>query len=93
MRRRKKSRQMAFRSPDHSRWTVVTAKNQLKQQLLNFTSLIQAKEKIIQIKISRMEVKMKQKEINQDIIIKMFEKLKHKVHNANQNGLSSLLKN
>ena len=38
-------------------------------------------------------IKMKQKEINQDIVIKMFEKLKQKVHNANQNGLSSLLKN
>ena len=38
-------------------------------------------------------IKMKQKEINQDIVIKMFEKLKQKVHNANQNGLSTLLKN
>ena len=34
--------------------------------------------------------KMKQKEINQDIVIKMFEKLKQKVHNANENGLNSL---
>ena len=38
-------------------------------------------------------IKMKQKEINQDIVIKMFEKLKQKVHNANQNGLTSLVKN
>ena len=37
-------------------------------------------------------IKMKQKEINQDIVIKMFEKLKQKVHDANQNGLSSLVK-
>ena len=30
-------------------------------------------------------------EINQDVAIKMFEKLKQKVHNANENGLNSLL--
>ena len=30
--------------------------------------------------------------INHDIVIKMFENLKAKVHVANQNGLSSLLK-
>ena len=30
-------------------------------------------------------------EINQDVAIKMFEKLKQKVHNANENGLISLL--
>ena len=35
-------------------------------------------------------IKIKQKEINQDIVIKMFEKLKQKVHNANENGLNSL---
>ena len=29
-------------------------------------------------------------EINQDVAIKMFEKLKQKVHNANKNGLNSL---
>ena len=37
-------------------------------------------------------IKVKQKEIDQDVVIKMFDKLKQKVHNANQNGLSSLLK-
>ena len=37
-------------------------------------------------------IKIKQKEIDQDVVIKMFDKLKQKVHNANQNGLSSLLK-
>ena len=36
--------------------------------------------------------KKKQKEINQDIVIKMFKKLKGKVHMANENGLTSLLK-
>ena len=37
-------------------------------------------------------IKIKQKEIDQDIVIKMFEKLKGKVHRANENGLTSLLK-
>ena len=36
--------------------------------------------------------KMKQKEINQDIVIKMFDNLKERVHVANQNGLQSLMK-
>ena len=36
--------------------------------------------------------KMKQKEINQDIVIKMFDNLKGRVHVANQNGLQSLMK-
>ena len=35
---------------------------------------------------------MKQIEIIQDIVIKMFENLKSKVHKANENGLTSLLK-
>ncbi len=38
------------------------------------------------------KIKIKQKEIDQDIVIKMFDKLKQKVHDANQNGLSSLVK-
>ena len=37
-------------------------------------------------------IKIKQKEIDQDIVIKMFEKLKGKVHAANENALNSLLK-
>ena len=37
-------------------------------------------------------IKMKQKEINQDIVIKMFDNLKRRVHLANQNGLKSLMK-
>ena len=37
-------------------------------------------------------IKIKQKEINQDIVIKMFEKLKGKVYMANEKGLTSLLK-
>ena len=37
-------------------------------------------------------IKVKQKETDQDVVIKMFDKLKQKVHKANQNGLSSLLK-
>ena len=36
-------------------------------------------------------IKIKQKEINQDVVVKMFEKLKQKVHNANKNGLNSRL--
>ena len=37
-------------------------------------------------------IKIKQKEINQGTVIKMFENLKEKVHMANENGLTSLLK-
>ena len=37
-------------------------------------------------------VKIKQKEIDQAILIKMFEKLKTKVHRVNGNGLNSLIK-
>ena len=37
-------------------------------------------------------IKMKQKEINQDIVIKMFVNLKGQVHVAIQNGLQSLTK-
>ena len=37
-------------------------------------------------------IKIKQKEIDQDVVIKMFENLKTKVHKANENGLTSLLK-
>ena len=37
-------------------------------------------------------IKMKQKEINQDIVIKMFDNLKGRVHVANENGLQSLMK-
>ena len=37
-------------------------------------------------------IKIKQKKIDQDIVIKMFEKLKGKVHAANENALNSLLK-
>ena len=32
------------------------------------------------------------KKIDQNVVIKMFEKLKGKVHAANENGLNSLLK-
>jgi hypothetical protein len=35
-------------------------------------------------------IKMKQKEIDQDIVIKMFDHLKGRVHVANQNWLQSL---
>ena len=37
-------------------------------------------------------IKMKQKEINQAIVIKMFDNLKGQVHVASQNGLQSLMK-
>ena len=37
-------------------------------------------------------IEMKQKEINQDIVIKMFDNLKGRVHVANENGLQSLMK-
>ena len=37
-------------------------------------------------------IKMKQKEIDQDIVIKMFDHLKGWVHMADQNGLKSLQK-
>ena len=37
-------------------------------------------------------IKMKQKEINQDIVIKMFDNVKGRVHVADQNGLQSLMK-
>jgi len=35
---------------------------------------------------------IKQEEIDQDIVIKMFDHLKGRVHVANQNGLQSLVK-
>ena len=35
-------------------------------------------------------IKMKQKEINQDIVIKMFDNLKGRVHVANQMGYKAL---
>ena len=41
---------------------------------------------------TRDHLKMRQKEIDQDIVIKMFDHLKGQVHTANQNGLESLLK-
>ena len=37
-------------------------------------------------------IKTKQKEINRDIVIKMFDNLKGQVHVANQNWLQSLMK-
>ena len=37
-------------------------------------------------------IKAKQKEINRDIVLKMFDNLKGQVHVANQNGLQSLMK-
>ena len=37
-------------------------------------------------------IKMKQKEIDHDIVIKMFDHLQGGVHMANQNGLQSLQK-
>ena len=37
-------------------------------------------------------IKIKQKEIDQDIVIKMFDNLKGKVHTSNETGLNSLLK-
>ena len=37
-------------------------------------------------------IKIKQKEIDQDIVIKMFDNLKGRVHVAHQNGLQSLMK-
>ena len=37
-------------------------------------------------------IKMKEKEINQDIVIKMFDNLKGRIHVADQNGLQSLMK-
>ena len=37
-------------------------------------------------------IKMKQKEINQDIVIKMFDNLKGRIHVADQNRLQSLMK-
>ena len=35
---------------------------------------------------------MKQKEINQDIVIKRFDNVKGRIHVADQNGLQSLMK-
>ena len=37
-------------------------------------------------------IKIKQKEIDQNVVMKMFDKLKGKVHSANINGLNSLIK-
>ena len=38
------------------------------------------------------ELKSSKKKIDQDIIIKMFDNLKGKVHTTNETGLNSLLK-
>ena len=48
--------------------------------------------KFVKMQIRKKKIKIKQKEIDQDIVIKMFENLKPKVHMANENGLTSLLK-
>ena len=37
-------------------------------------------------------IKIKQKKISQDTVIKMLENLKEKFHKANENGLTSILK-
>ena len=42
--------------------------------------------------IRRIKMKQKDQEINQDILIKIFENLKGRVHVANQNGLQFLMK-
>ena len=42
--------------------------------------------------IRRIKIKQKDQEINQDILIKIFENLKGRVHVANQNGLQFLMK-
>ena len=63
---------------------------------MNFTNLIQVKEKNILLNTAKDRealiriIKIMQKEIDQDVFIKVFEKLKQKVHNANENGLDSL---
>ena len=45
-----------------------------------------------EIQTQTMAPKEKQKQIDQDIVIKMFDHLKGRVHMANQNGLRSLQK-
>ena len=37
-------------------------------------------------------IKQKQKEIDHDVVIRMFENLKGRIHIAKENGLSSLIK-
>ena len=37
-------------------------------------------------------IESKQKEIDQNVVMKMFDRLKGKVHSANGNGLNSLIK-
>ena len=76
-------------------------KKSLKIAISEFYKLNSVKGKNVLLNTSKMEVyqealirriKIKQKEIDQDNVFKMFENLKPKVHMANENGLANLLK-
>ena len=80
-------------------------KKLLKTVIPTFISFIWTKAKNIHSKTSRnlvstslqsidgwKRLKKMGKEIDQDIVIKMFDNLKGKVHTANETGLNSLLK-
>ena len=77
---------------------LAMVKNHLKSYLPILISFIWIKAKNMNSNNSRTRdlliwrIEMKQKEIDQDIAIKMFVKLKGQVHVAIQNGLQSLRK-
>ena len=80
------------------------SKSHLKLLLLEFVSLVKRMAKNKHSRNSKMKVfnsyhlplvrrvKIKDKEINQNFVIKIFENLKRKVHKANESGLNSLIK-
>ena len=73
-------------------------KKSLKIAISEFSKLNFEKRKEYTIKhfksggIPISKIKVKQKEIDQHIVIKMFKNLKTMVHMANENGLTVLLK-
>ena len=81
----------------NSSWMAMVKKH-LKWYLPILISFLWIKAKNIHSNNSRTRdllirrIEMKQKEINQDIVIKMFVNLKGQVHVAIQNGLQSLTK-
>ena len=65
-----------------------------KIQLLNFTNYIMIKENYtprVTGRTALFQERQKVKEIDQNMVARMFDNLKAKIHSANKNGLSSLL--
>ena len=67
-------------------------KKTLKTLITNFCKLHMNKGKEYTFKNFKATIYRWIKKIDQNVVIKMFEKLKVKVHAANENGLNSLFK-